>query len=361
MYRRRVKKPPVPVFPETLEEMGYIINERSQIIDSSGKQYTFDLKAKNRDYQEAHSRALADVTVRSAVARMEKELGLVEAKVPFEIEKDDTTTPHANILMSPDVKQCKRLLVLVPGTKETVGSWSRRILTKFSVEEGSMFYTAKRARAEGYGIVMLNPNAQYWVNDQATIHTPITRAFEIIPSLRTPEEHADYVLRHLIQSCASKEIYFIAHKYGAEILIQAIHAQFDFFRDRVAGIALVEGTYSIHCFPDLAFRSWWSKNAAGYIPSEEDEIKNKVEYRDATGCNCVVVNTKEYDYTIMEVMPDIFRFFNTRKNRDNSFNSYKDAIRPLNEDDPTTAMVAIHVDQNGEDGGSWDESTTATK
>ncbi|KAF9201932.1 hypothetical protein BGZ49_007863 [Haplosporangium sp. Z 27] len=43
-------------------------------------------------------------------------------------------------------------------------------------------------------------------------------------------------------------------------------------------------------------------------------------------------------------MPSIFRFFNARKDRDNTFENYKDKLHPLNEDDPTTVMMTFDFD-----------------
>ncbi|KAF9415239.1 hypothetical protein BGZ94_000154 [Podila epigama] len=98
MYRRRLKKPPVPSFGETLEEIGYSINDKGQLIDAQGQQYAFDLKAKDRLYQEAHGVALAEATMRHMKSRLENECGLVELAVPLGLDPDDTTTPHANVL-----------------------------------------------------------------------------------------------------------------------------------------------------------------------------------------------------------------------------------------------------------------------
>ncbi|KAF9574243.1 hypothetical protein EC968_007167 [Mortierella alpina] len=272
MYRRRVKRPPPPVFGSTLEEMGFSINERSQIVDQSGNPYKFDLKAKDREYQEAHSRALGEVTTAVVLKKLQEELGLTPIKVPFGMDEDDETSPHASILVSPDAKQCKRLLVLISGTLETLGIWSRRLMTNNSVDEGSMYFTVKQALKEGYGIVILNPNAHWWVEGRAT-------------------------------------------------------------------------------------------NAANYIQSEVED-KNKVGYRETIGCNCVNAGTHEYDYTIIEMMPTIFRFFNARKDRNNEFDKNKDVLLPPNEDDPTTVVITFDeaVEEETpstvtEDDSGWHDTT----
>ncbi|KAK3805845.1 MAG: hypothetical protein J3Q66DRAFT_359841 [Benniella sp.] len=357
MYRRRVVRPPAHTFPESLEELGFHIDENNQVIDSSGKPYEFDLKARDRDYQEAHSRALGDAIMRKMLKRMDDEFNLIKAKVPIGIDDNDTTSPQAHILLSPGVEKSERLLVLVPGTMETIGAWSRRLLTKHSTEIGSMYAVLKQALQEGYGVMMLNPNAHWWVDGRDTVMVPTRRQFELIPSLGSPEEHLDYVLRNFVQGYASKEIYFIAHKYGTHALAQALYNQFDTFKDRVAAIAVIDGTHAIDSFPEPVFQKWWSLNAAGYIQSEAEE-SGRVVYREHAGCNCVNAGAQEYDYTIVQEMPSIFRFFRSRKGRDNTFDNYKDVVQPLHPDDPTTAMITYHV-PGGDEKEAESETTAA--
>lgn len=88
------------------------------------------------------------------------------------------------------------------------------------------------------------------------------------------------------------------------------------------------------------------QNAAGFVQSEVEE-KDKIVYREHAGCNCVNAGTQEYDFTLVEMMPHIFRFFHVRKGRDNTFERYRDVIPPSIPDDPTTAMIAFH-DAGGE-------------
>ncbi|CAO3566183.1 unnamed protein product [Mortierella alpina] len=354
MYRRRVKRPTPPVFGSTLEDMGFSINERSQIVDKSGNPYKFDLKAKDREYQEAHSRALGEVTTAVVLKKLQEELGLTAIKVPFGMDKDDETSPHASILISPDANNASAYWL---------GVWSRRLMTNNSVDEGSMYSTVKKALKEGYGVVVLNPNAHWWVDGRATVQVPTRRGFKTVPDLESPEMHVDYVLRNLVQASASKEIFFIAQKYGAQALIQALHTQFDAFKDRVSAVATIESSHSIDAFSGSAFRNWWKMNAVNYIQSEVED-KNKVVYRETIGCNCVNAGTHEYDYTIIEMMPSIFQFFKARNDRDNEFERNKDVLLPPNEDDPTTVVITFDeaVEEESpstatEDDSGWHDTT----
>ncbi|KAG0347047.1 hypothetical protein BGZ54_005039, partial [Gamsiella multidivaricata] len=203
-----------------------------------------------------------------------------------------------------------------------------------------MLTTVKQAHAEGYGIAILNPNAHWWVDGRESVLVPTKKDYAIIPHLESPEVHVDYVFRNFIQNFASKEIFIMAHKYGAHALITALHTQFDFFKDRVAAIAVIDGTHTIDSVPEPMFQKWWSLNAAGFIQSKVEE-KGMVEYRDHAGCNCVKAGTEEFDFTLVDEMPSIFRFFRARWGRDNTFARNKDLLQPLNPDDPTTAMITF--------------------
>ncbi|KAF9429208.1 hypothetical protein BGZ76_001667 [Entomortierella beljakovae] len=255
MYRRRIKKPPTPAFPDSLQEMGFTINDDGALIDSSGNQYVFDLKAKDRAYQEAHSRALGDATLRIMNKRLEDEFGFTRIKLPLGLEENDTTSPQADIMLSPDAKECKRLLVLIPGTMEPASQ------PYSTLQIGSVYHVVEKAREQGYGVIVLNPNCHWWVNGRPT-------------------------------------------------------------------------------------------NAVGYIQSEPVD-KGKVDRQEHAGCNCVNAGEQDFDYTLVSELPNIFKFFNARKNRDNKFENFKDVLQPLNEDDPTTVMVMfedsnVQDEKNGE-------------
>ncbi|KAF9136317.1 hypothetical protein BGW39_000033 [Mortierella sp. 14UC] len=340
MYRHRVKKAPSPVFGDTIEAMQYTINEQRKLIDAQGKPYVFNLKSKNRMYQEAHGLALTKAAMKIVIKQMEEECGMMRQKVPFWIKDDDETSPQASILMSNDLKTCDRVLILIPNTMEILGSWSRRLLCNENVDVGSMLSVVKQARAEGYGVLILNPNAHWFVDGQPSVEIPSKVDVPMIPKLGSPEEHVDYVLSTLVPEVASKKLFFIAHKYGAHALLHTIHKQFDMFKDRVAGIALIEGVHSIDTFPEREFQKWWSLNTAAFITSGPEE-KAMVEFRVHSGCNCYKTGTLQFDFALIDSVPVIFEFFDVRRDRDNTFEKYKDLMLPRDERDPTTAIITI--------------------
>ncbi|KAG0015849.1 hypothetical protein BGZ81_011499 [Podila clonocystis] len=324
MYRRRIKKPRAPVFGKTIQEFGFKINAIGRVVNVGPEEvpYAFDLKAKDRAYQEAHCLALTDAVLRVVRDDLAKDYGFVEMTVPLGIDKDDTTTPRAHILA-------------------TLGAWSRRLICNASVTVGSMKSTVKLAHEGEYGVLILNPNAHHWVDNEATIHPPTQGEMEYVQGLHTPEEHVDYVLKNVVQPFKSQKIFFMAHKYGTHTLMRTLSLQFEAFKDRVSAISLVDGSHSIDSYTNPPFRKWWSLNAAGYIPSEAADLA-KVEYKPESGCNNYMTGTQEFDHTLMEAIPLTFKFFAARKDRDTVFDNYKDTVPEFNEADPTTFALAIH-------------------
>ncbi|KAG0362459.1 hypothetical protein BG005_005472 [Podila minutissima] len=326
MYRRRIKKLRAPVFGKTIEEFGFKINANGRVVDVSPDEvpYVFDLKAKDRAFQEAHCLALTDAVLRVVRDDFAKDYGFIEMTVPLGIDKDDTSTPRAHILA-------------------TLGSWSRRLICNASVTAGSMKSTAKLAHEGGYGVLILNPNAHHWVNNEATIHPPTQGEMEYVQG----------------KPFKSQKIFFMAHKYGTHTLMRALSLQFEAFKDRVSAISLVDGSHSIDSYTDPSFRKWWSlvstaphapgsaKNAAGFVPSEAEDLA-KVVYKPESGCNNYMTGTQEFDHTLIEAIPLTFKFFAARKDRETVFDHYKDTVPEFNEADPTT-FAAIH-NEGGEEG-----------
>ncbi|KAG0046948.1 hypothetical protein BGZ83_007897 [Gryganskiella cystojenkinii] len=228
---------------------------------------------------------------------------------------------------------------------EPLGGWSRRLVCNYTTEGGSVYSVVKKAHDEGFGIVILNPNAQYWVDGQAEVQNPANRKQHIlIPNLESPEKHVSYVLGNILRPTPCKEFFFIGHKYGCHSLMTALLEQFETFKNRVSAIALIEGTNSLHDETLKDFRKWWSLNAVGYAQSEVSE-KGIIDYNVRMGCNCVRAGTEEFDATLLEAMPLINRFFAKRLDRDNTFDRYKDVLQPPVEDDPTTALITFDAEE----------------
>ena len=48
-------------------------------------------------------------------------------------------------------------------------------------QKGSMVDIVKQAREQGLGVVILNPNAHWWVDGQASVTIPFKKDYSMIP------------------------------------------------------------------------------------------------------------------------------------------------------------------------------------
>ena len=81
-------------------------------------------------------------------------LGLVEHWIP-----DEAASARCNIFIS-NLTVCTKLLIILQnqvGSKP--GLWSRSLCLKKGLQTGSMLKAVEKAISEGYGVAILNPNA----------------------------------------------------------------------------------------------------------------------------------------------------------------------------------------------------------
>jgi len=95
-----------------------------------------------------------------------------------------------------------------------VGQWSRKIIINHSLHIGSQFEYIQRAQSLGFSLVILNPNANFYINNEG-IQKSVTHN-------ATPEEHVRYCWENVISRSMAKSILVVAHSYGGRALVSAI-------------------------------------------------------------------------------------------------------------------------------------------
>ncbi|KAF9978426.1 hypothetical protein BGZ73_002322 [Actinomortierella ambigua] len=225
--------------------------------------------------------------------------------------------------------------------------------------QGSVLSTIRRARANGYGVIITNPNTQFWYNGVATMHCPPSGELSIIPGIESPEKHVAYVLKHFVSRAKSNDIFFIAHQYGCHALLQSISEQFSTWKDRISACSCIESSHAIMGYNADEFPAWVRQNVVGYVMSNPEE-RGKVTYMRPQGCNFFSTGTMEFDHTVIEAMEPTFKFFATR----HGANKRSAEPRPMHPDDPTTLTleglgddVSVVVDQSHDGGNDADNDT----
>ncbi|KAI8621362.1 Arb2 domain-containing protein [Chytriomyces sp. MP71] len=182
---------------EQLHILGYkVANDRLVKLDGNAYEFNvFGSHAQNQRHYEAIGAAMTNLIVE----RMQRECGLVAARVPVDVSGSEPTSTvyHSQDALTSD----KPLLLLVPGISIDVGQWARKIIINESVSKGSMLTYIHRAHEAGYNVLVLNSNQNHVDN------VPI-RGNE------TPEEHVDYVWQHLVLPSTTNHVLAVAHSYG---------------------------------------------------------------------------------------------------------------------------------------------------
>ncbi|KAK0392858.1 hypothetical protein NLU13_2352 [Sarocladium strictum] len=163
MFRRHWSGlPKDPIFPSTLEGLGYFINEDDEIRSIERPdcyfKYLIDRNERINRRQRFHfNLAMEDVTLQ----RLEDE-GMQRLALPLGTSSDQ---PHVPVFVSPDIALKERVVLIVTDTTQSLGMLSGRVaagpggLTKGTAI--SLIRTIKHHLPDA-GIVLANPGAPHW-------------------------------------------------------------------------------------------------------------------------------------------------------------------------------------------------------
>lgn len=113
---------------------------------------------------------LLEIIADMVVQKLEQPpLNMVKAAAPANVTIG-SSEPHTYILMTPDALTTPdKLLILIPGSQISIGQWSRRVMCDDNINEGSMISTCLKAVEQGYQVIITNPNANYWSDNQSWV------------------------------------------------------------------------------------------------------------------------------------------------------------------------------------------------
>lgn len=172
------------------------------------------------------------------------------------------------VYVSPYYKSKKRVLVIVPYRE--AGIWSRSICmqqTSASDNTGSMLAYLKKALAENYGVVIMNPAAQ-------VCH---------------PSAHVEQAWDQLIAPLDS-DVFVIAFSRGCQYVKHLLNHDNGqgIVQDRVKALALVEPSHYVHESDTYFARRVLARRAVAWILSTEIDVGSKIPKGEARhGCVCI--------------------------------------------------------------------------
>jgi hypothetical protein len=124
-----------------------------------------------------------------------------------------------------------KLMVIIHGSGVVrAGQWARSLIINDSINSGTILPYIKKARENGFEIVVTNTNDNY-------------RNGKKIAGSSSPEAHAQTVWETLIQPANAKSIAIVAHSYGGVVTVQLASKYKEDFEKQVFAVAFTDSVH----------------------------------------------------------------------------------------------------------------------
>ncbi|XP_076443585.1 cotranscriptional regulator ARB2A homolog isoform X2 [Babylonia areolata] len=228
---------------------------------------------------------------------MEEVLHLHKVVIPVDGSENE---PQGFIFESSDATQCQTLMVILNGAGVVrAGQWSRKLIINDSIEVGSQFPYILRARAAGYGVMVLNTNQ----NSQV-----INGKAEEIRGSEKAENHGLYVWKHIISKTKATNIVIVAHSYGGIVTCTMAEQFLDDFKKRVFCVVFTDTVHTM-------VRQQWSQPVKEFLKERAVNFASAyvpINYMMETSCpdDCLSVSagTEEHERTSSSCIDIAFQF-----------------------------------------------------
>ncbi|XP_058633440.1 cotranscriptional regulator FAM172A homolog isoform X2 [Onychostoma macrolepis] len=304
-----MKKDEPPLnFPETLDEFEYAFNEHGQLRHiRTGDPFVFNYKEDLHRWNQKRYEALGEIITKYVYERLEKDCNLKKEILPVDATEDE---PKSFIYMSEDaLTNPEKIMVLIQGSGVVrAGQWARRLIINEDLNSGTQIPFINRAKEEGYGVIVLNPNENSLevekVPDPAKKPSPDAsdepaekrerkeerenkkkkdfyekyrnpqkeREMEHIPIREnsTPEEHTLYVWDHFISKSLAKNVFIVAHSYGGLSFVNLMIQREAEVKNHVRAVAMTDSVHNVwHQEANKSIRDWLREHCCNWVSSPE--------------------------------------------------------------------------------------------
>ncbi|KAI7903576.1 Arb2 domain-containing protein [Cokeromyces recurvatus] len=309
MYRRRKpvikEKPPIP---NTLDEFGYVLKENGEIRSKDTDEvYLFDYLPKDRPYNEKRYDKFIELIGDEVEKQLQSEPYNFQ-KLIVPIDANPKTDAHSYIYTTPNALTTKdKLLIMIPGNNTRIGQWSKRVLCDETIKSGSMMQITDMVKEHGYEAIILNPNANFWYNGRAWETPEVhTTKLTVVPENETPEMHCEYVFHHVIRNAQASKIAVIAMGWGGYGFTLALNNDFDFIKERVKAVAMVNSVHTKDMINGGSKRTFMFDNCVNWVVSQAKKGEIVTDIR--SGCTCISSEEEIADFTLNKMLDDIMKF-----------------------------------------------------
>uniref|UniRef100_A0A8C2HPZ6 Family with sequence similarity 172 member A n=1 Tax=Cyprinus carpio TaxID=7962 RepID=A0A8C2HPZ6_CYPCA len=320
-----MKKDEPPLnFPETLDEFEYAFNEHGQLRHiHTGEPFVFNYKEDLHRWNQKRYEALGEVDATED-----------EPKSFIYMSEDALTNPE-------------KIMVLIQGSGVVrAGQWARRLIINEDLNSGTQIPFINRAKEEGYGVIVLNPNENSLevekVPDPAKKPSPDAsdepaekrerkeerenkkkkdfyekyrnpqkdREMEHIPIREnsSPEEHTLYVWDHFISKSLAKNVFIVAHSYGGLSFVNLMIQREAEVKNHVRAVAMTDSVHNVwHQEANKSIRDWLREHCCNWVSSPEplDTLVDPM----LNDCPRVSAGTEKHELTSWKSFHSIFKFF----------------------------------------------------
>lgn len=108
------------------------------------------------------------------------------------------------------------------------------IIIDDSLKTGTIFTYLEQAKAEGYEVIVLNPNINKYENG------------ELIPGNESEQNHVRYVWDNFVRKAKAKHVFIVAHSYGGVTVVDLLATREEEVMDRVRCIAFTDSAHYLY-------------------------------------------------------------------------------------------------------------------
>ncbi|KAJ1940660.1 hypothetical protein FBU59_003743 [Linderina macrospora] len=289
---------------QTLAELGYAFDSSNGTLlnTTTGERYDFEMYPGDKKRNLELYNKLADSASRHVTSLLTSDdLRMQAIAVP------DETLAHTSIFISPGALECSNLAVLCTGHGPRPGVWAWNALVNEGLRAGSLIPYIQALQAQGYGVLVMNPNENIVGADgQPETFNSIeaTEKFTEIRSNETPDEHVGYVWSRFIRdNQAVQRVAFVCYNTTGISVTNLLKYDFDRFVRKCVGVAFMDSVHS--SFQMTAEQVVWLAHMAKHWETSVEPANEPIENANV-GCPTV---SSGNDLEMREMTPFLCKDF----------------------------------------------------
>uniref|UniRef100_A0A3B3D680 ARB2 cotranscriptional regulator A n=1 Tax=Oryzias melastigma TaxID=30732 RepID=A0A3B3D680_ORYME len=303
------KDEPPFTFPKTLEEFEYAFDENGQLRHiNTGERFVFNAREDLHRWNQKRYEALGEIITQYVYKLLEDQCKLKKEVIPVDASDGE---PTSFIYMSTDaLTNPSKLLILIQGSGVVrAGQWARRLIINQDLNSGTQIPFIERAMEDGYGVMVLNPNENFFEKEKPAKFSPIPspteptdepaekrerkddkegkKKKEFYEKYRNPqketeteripirgsgssEEHVLYVWDHFVSKALAKNVFIVAHSYGGLSFVELINQRENQVKNKVCAVALTDSSHNIWLQDtSKGTQDWMHQNCQNWVSSPE--------------------------------------------------------------------------------------------